>query len=220
MRRFRESDRSLYSNARAMPPLWHADCTGNRMRVLVVDGMTERAASLREGLERAGYTVAASLETPLELLRTVEAVRPDVVVIHTDSPSRDVLEHIVVMSRDEPRPIVMFASDDAPEIIRDAVRAGVAAYVVDGLEPARVKAIVEVAVARFAEHQRLRERLAAAEQKLEERKLVERAKGVLMKRRGMDEAEAYEALRRLAMERGKRIGDIARQVIEIGSLLG
>lgn len=188
--------------------------------MLVVDGTTERAEALREGLERAGYTVAAALESPLELLRAVESTRPDVVVIHTDSPSRDVLEHIVMMSRDQPRPIVMFASDDAPGIIRDAVRAGVSAYVVDGLEPARVKAIVEVAVARFAEHQRLRDQLAQTEQKLEERKLVERAKGLLMKARGMDEAQAYEALRRLAMERGKRIGDVARQLIEMGSLLG
>ena len=190
------------------------------MRVLVVDGTTERADALREGLERAGYTVAAALESPLELLHAVESTQPDVVVIHTDSPSRDVLEHIVVMSRDEPRPIVMFASDDAPEMIRNAVRSGVSAYVVDGLEPARVKAIVEVAVARFDEHQRLRGQLAQAEQKLEERKLVDRAKGLLMKSRGMAEAEAYEALRRMAMERGKRIGEVAQQVIDIGHLLG
>jgi len=198
---------------------WHAYCTSSGMRVLVVDGTTERADALREGLERAGYTVAASLESPLELLRAVESTQPDVVVIHTDSPSRDVLEHIVVMSRDQPRPIVMFASDDAPGIIRDAVRAGVSAYVVDGLEPARVKAIVEVAVARFTEHQRLREQLAHAEQKLEERKLVDRAKGLLMKSRGMAEAEAYAALRRMAMERGKRIGEVARRVLEMARFL-
>ena len=203
-----------------MPRRWHAYCTSPGMRVLVVDGTTERAAALRDGLERAGYTVAAALESPLELLHAVESTQPDVVVIHTDSPSRDVLEHIVMVSRDQPRPIVMFASDDAPGIIRDAVRAGVSAYVVDGLEPARVKAIVEVAVARFAEHQRLREQLAEARQKLDERKLVDRAKGLLMKSRGMAEAEAYEALRRMAMERGKRIGEVARRVIEMAHLLG
>jgi len=89
----------------------------------------------------------------------VEEVQPEVIIIDTDSPSRDVLEHVVMISRDEPRPIVMFSSDDAPQAIRGAMRAGVSAYVVDGLDAARVKSIVEVAVARFDEHQRLRAEL-------------------------------------------------------------
>jgi len=114
---------------------------------------------------------------------------------------------------------VMFSSDDAPDTIRDAMRAGVSAYVVDGLEAARVKAIVEVAVARFDEYQRLREELADANLKLEERKLVERAKGILMKARGMDEDEAFQALRRMAMDRGKRLGEIAQQLIDMADLL-
>jgi len=189
------------------------------MRVLVVDESPERAAVLREGLERAGYEVAAALAAPIELLRAVEQVRPDVIVIDTESPSRDVLEHVVLITRDQPRPIVMFANDDAPDTIRDAVRAGVSAYVVDGLDAARVKSIVEVAVARFGEYQRLREELADANLKLEERKLVERAKGILMKARGMDEDEAFQALRRMAMDRGKRLGEIAQQVINMADLL-
>src|SRR6266851_1760009 len=111
------------------------------------------------------------------------------VLIVDESPERSAvlregLEHAVIISRDEPRPIVMFASDDAPDTIRDAVRAGVSAYVVDGLDAARVKSIVEVAVARFDEYQRLRTELADANSKLSERKLVERAKGILMKTRG------------------------------------
>ena len=189
------------------------------MRVLVVDDSPERAAVLRQGLERAGYEVAAALAAPIELLRAVEQVRPDVIVIDTESPSRDVLEHVVLITRDQPRPIVMFANDDSPDTIRDAVRAGVSAYVVDGLDATRVKSIVEVAVARFGEYQRLREELADASLKLEERKLVERAKGILMKARGMDEDEAFQALRRMAMDRGKRLGEIARQVINMADLL-
>ena len=190
------------------------------MRVLiVVDESPERAPVLREGLERAGYEVAAALAAPIELLRAVEQVRPDVIIIDTDSPSRDVLEHVVLITRDQPRPIVMFSSDDAPDTIRDAMRAGVSAYVVDGLEAARVKSIVEVAVARFDEYQRLREELAEANLKLEERKLVERAKGILMKARGMDEDEAFQALRRMAMDRGKRLGEIAQQLIDMADLL-
>jgi response regulator NasT len=189
------------------------------MRVLVVDESPERAAVLREGLARAGYEVAAALAAPIELLRAVEQVRPDVIIIDTDSPSRDVLEHVVLITRDQPRPIVMFSSDDAPNTIRDAVRAGVSAYVVDGLDAARVKSIVEVAVARFDEYQRLREELADTNLKLEERKLVERAKGILMKARGMDEDEAFQALRRMAMDRGKRLGEIAQQLIDMADLL-
>jgi len=189
------------------------------MRVLIVDESPERAAVLREGLERAGYEVAAALAAPIELLRAVEQVRPDVIVIDTESPSRDVLEHVVLITRDQPRPIVMFASDDAPDIIRDAMRAGVSAYVVDGLDAARVKSIVEVAVARFGEYQRLREELAEANLKLEERKLVERAKGILMKARAMDEDEAFQTLRRMAMDRGKRLGEIAKQLIDMADLL-
>src|SRR5216683_773119 len=191
------------------------------MRVLiVVDESPERAAVLREGLERAGYEVAAALAAPIELLRAVEQVRPDVIIIDTDSPSRDVLEHVVIISRDEPRPIVMFSSDDAPGTIRDAVRAGVSAYVVDGLDAARVKSIVEVAVARFDEHRRLRAELLEANSKLSERKLVERAKGILMKSRGIGEDEAYRMLRRMAMDRGKRLGEIAQQLIDVTEFLG
>ncbi len=190
------------------------------MRVLIVDESPERTAVLREGLERAGYEVVAALAAPIELLRAVEEARPDVIIIDTDSPSRDVLEHVVVISRDEPRPIVMFSGDDAPQAIRDAVRAGVSAYIVDGLDAARVKSIVEVAVARFDEHQRLRAKLAEANLKLSERRLVERAKGILMKSRGMTEDEAYQALRRMAMDRGKRLGEIAQQLIDVTEFLG
>lgn len=175
------------------------------MRVLVVDESAERAELLREALLHAGYEVTASLSSPLTLLKTIEQVRPDVIVIDTDSPSRDVLEHLVVMSQHTPRPVVMFASDGAPETIRAATRAGVCAYVVGGV----------------VEHmQRLRAELAEANQKLSERKLVERAKGLLMKERGVDEQEAYRLLRSLAMNRGKRIGEVAQDVIAASELLG
>jgi response regulator NasT len=114
----------------------------------------------------------------------------------------------------------MFASDDAPETLRDVMRAGVAAYIVDGLEPSRVKSIVDVACARFDEYQRLRDELAATRLKLSERKLVERAKGVLMKSRGLDEDTAYSALRKIAMDRGKALADVAQQVVDAADLLG
>lgn len=192
----------------------------NLLRVLVVDESPERGQILRGGLEQAGYEVAGILSSSLELLQAVERLAPDVIIIDTDSPSRDALEHLCVMGRDRPRPIVMFSADDDAATIREAVRAGVSAYVVDGLEPERVKAIVEVACARFEEFQKLRTELAEANRQLSERKLVERAKGLLMKARGLDEQEAYQLLRTAAMNRGKRIGDVAQDIIAAVELLG
>jgi len=194
------------------------------MRVLVIDELAEdleeRAETLRDGLVRAGHEVVASLASPLELLRAVERLRPDVIVIDTESPTRDVLEHLVIVSESSPRPIVMFASDSGGEAIRDAVRAGVSAYVVDGLDAGRVNTIVEVACARFDELQRLKVELADANLKLSERKLVERAKGLLMQSRGISEDQAYHALRKLAMSKKQRLGDVAQQLIDSAELLG
>lgn len=188
-------------------------------RVLVFDESPVRAEILREGLALAGHEVVAMLDSPLDLIRQVDSLEPDVIIVHTDSPTRDVLEHIVMISRDRPRPIVMFASDAGSETIREAVRAGVSAYVVDGLDAARIQPIIEVAVARFDAFQSLKTELAAATDKLAERKLVERAKGILMKQRGMSEDAAYNALRKLAMDRNKRLADVARQLIDMAELL-
>jgi len=194
------------------------------MRVLVIDELAEdleeRAEILRDGLERAGHEVVASLSSPIELLRAVERLRPDVIVIDTESPTRDVLEHLVIVTQSSPRPIVMFASDSGGEAIREAVRAGVSAYVVDGLDAGRVNTIVEVACARFDDLQRLKVELADANLKLSERKVIERAKGLLMQSRGISEDQAYHALRKLAMSKKQRLGDVAQQVIDTSELLG
>jgi response regulator NasT len=190
------------------------------MRVLVVDESLERTALLTAALTSAGHEVAAALTSPLELLRTVESLKPDVIVIDTDSPTRDVLEHLVVVSQSSPRPIVMFATDSGGEAIRQAVRAGVSAYVVDGLDATRVNTIVAVACARFEEFQRLRMELAEANLKLSDRKLIERAKGLLMQSRSLSEDDAYQALRKLAMSKKMRLGDVAQQVLDAAELLG
>ncbi|MEA3194207.1 MAG: two-component system, response regulator / RNA-binding antiterminator [Betaproteobacteria bacterium] len=184
------------------------------MRILVVDESPERAEILREGLRRAGHEVTASLTSPVALLKTIDRLKPDVIVIDTESPSRDVLEHLVVMSQHTPRPVVMFASDGAPETIREAVRAGVSAYVVDGLDRDRIKGIIDVAVARFEDFQRLRGELAEATSRLSERKLVERAKGLLMKSHGLDEEAAYSLLRKTAMDRKLKLAEVAQLLID------
>ena len=190
------------------------------MRVLVVDESPERAELLREGLLDAGHEVTATLSSPLALLKTIEQLKPDVIVIDMDSPSRDVLEHLVFVSQHTPRPVVMFAGDGAPETIRAATRAGVSAYVVDGLDAGRIKAIVDAAVARFEDFQALRTQLAEANLKLSERRLVERAKGLLMKSRGLDEETAYAALRKMAMDRKLKLAEVAQRVVDAADLLG
>ena len=190
------------------------------LRVLVVDESPERAELLREGLLRAGHEVTATLSSPLALLKTIEELKPDVIVIDMDSPSRDVLEHLVFVSQHTPRPVVMFSQDDAPETTRAATRAGVSAYVVDGLDRDRIKSIIEAAVARFEDFQALRTQLAEANLKLSERKLVEKAKGLLMKSRGLDEDAAYSALRKMAMDRKLKLAEVAQRVVDAADLLG
>lgn len=189
------------------------------LSILVIDESRSRAAEICAGLALAGHQVAAVLSTALDLAKQVEAIQPDVILIETDSPSRDTLEHLATLHRDLPRPVIIFAQEGDAESIRRAMKAGVAAYVVDGLETARLKPIVEVAVARFEENQALRRELAAASKKLSDRKLVERAKGLLMKTRHIDEETAYASLRKLAMERGKSIGTVAREVVDIAGIL-
>jgi two-component system, response regulator / RNA-binding antiterminator len=191
------------------------------LKVLVVDNTPGRASSLEEALRRIpGVEVACIVESPLELFDRVAEHKPDVVLIETESPSRDVLEQLAAVSSSAPRPVVLFTDDAGDETIRSALRAGVSAYIVDGLAPGRLEPIMRIAMERFGADQALRAELEDTRTRLEERKLVERAKGILMKQRGMSEDEAFAALRSHAMQRGLRLGDAAKQVIEISTLLG
>lgn len=189
------------------------------LRVLLVDNNLARSASLTKSLVEAGYRVVGQVSATADLNQMVAQLKPDVIIIDLESPSRDTLEHICVVSRDAPRPIVMFTHDGETEKIRAATRAGVSAYVVGGLDSTRLRPILDAAIARFEEYQALRSELKTAAARLAERKAVERAKGILMKQRGLDEEAAYQALRKLAMERGMKLSEIARQVIEAAALL-
>ncbi|MDP2811546.1 MAG: ANTAR domain-containing protein, partial [Rhodocyclaceae bacterium] len=137
----------------------------------------------------------------------------------TDSPSRDTLENLAVMNREMPRPVIILTQDSDAAPMRAAFKAGVSAYIVDNLDLSRLKPIVDVAVARFEEHQNLKHELATATRKLSERKLVEKAKGILMKTRGLDEDQAYAALRKLAMERAQPLGKVAGDLVAMAKLL-
>lgn len=189
------------------------------LRVLVIDESRTRAGDICASLALAGHQVAAVLPSAIDLVRHVESTRPDIILIETDSPTRDTLEHLSVLDRANPRPIVMFAQDADSQAIRKAVQAGVSAYVVDGVEASRIKPVIDLAVAQFESHQALRNELAESNRKLAERKLVDRAKGMLMKARSLSEDDAYHALRKLAMERGKTIAAVSQAVIDMANLL-
>ncbi|AOX99515.1 ANTAR domain-containing response regulator [Jeongeupia sp. USM3] len=190
------------------------------LRVLLVNDTAKAIGALRDALEHAGYTVTAEVTGAAALLRAVETQRPDVVIIDTESPSRDTLEQLAVMGHAAPRPVVMFADRGEPQLIRDAVGAGVTAYVVDHVGADKLAPIIELALARFEEEAKLKKRLADVEQQLADRKLIDRAKGILMDKRGLSEAEAFSTLRDQAMKQGIKIAEVARQLIAMSGLLG
>ncbi len=189
------------------------------LRVLLVDDNTGRAATLRSALEAAGYKVVAKVQTAVELMARVREIKPDVIIIDRDSPDRDTLEHLCMITRDDPRPIVMFTQDKDRMMMREALKAGVSAYVVDGLAAERIQPIVDLALARFEQWQALRQELTEAQASLAERKVIERAKGIVMKQRGCSEEEAYRLLRKMAMDRNLRVGQVAESLIAMAGLL-
>jgi response regulator NasT len=187
------------------------------MRVLVIDPDPARAALVAEGLQGVQPLEVRRAATFDE--REAAAFAPDVVVVAADSPDRDTLESLREAGQHNPRPVVMFVDRSEPGLAEQAVRAGVAAYVVNGLAPDRVRSILDVAMSRFALTQQLRGDLAKAKADLESRKTVERAKGLLMKERGLDEDGAYRLLRKLAMDRGKPIGSVAADLLAFAGVL-
>lgn len=190
------------------------------LRVLLVNDTEKPIGELRQALLAAGYEVLNEVAGTGAMLKTVEAQQPDVVVIDVDSPSRDTLEQLAVMHRHAPRPVVMFSADGDDQLIGAVVEAGVTTYVVNGLAPARLAPIIQVALARFRQQSSMQRALEEVQQRLADRKLVDRAKGLLMEKRGMNEAEAYAALRQQAMKQGAKLADVARRIIDMADLLG
>lgn len=189
------------------------------LRILIVDENPERADLLEEALRESGYEPIGRLSPAALSAARVQEMKPDMVIVDVDSPSRDTLESMREITREQPKPIVMFVDQSDEGSIAEAMQAGVSAYVIDGLNPRRVKPILDVAVARFREFQALRAELDRAKTSLAERKLIERAKGILMRERGLDEPGAYAALRKLAMDRQQRLSDVAETLIAFADLL-
>ena len=180
----------------------------------------ERSRLLRIGLLEAGYNLVATLPADPFLTERLAQLHADLVIVDAESDARDALEHVVMATRDERRPIVMFTSDEDTSHVREAVAAGVTAYIVDGLAPERIRPILAVAMARFQHQEALLAELDSARGELQERKLIERAKGLLMQRQGLSEPEAHARLRKVAMNKGMKLADVARQMIDMAELLG
>ena len=180
----------------------------------------QRGNALRIGLLEAGYDIIASLPADLYLPERIAQLQPDLIIIDAESDARDVLEHIVIATRDERRPIVMFTESDDTESMEAAVAAGVSAYIVAGLQSDRIKPVLNVALARFRREQKLLEELSDTKSKLAERKVIERAKGLLMERQRFTEEQAYQKLRSMAMSKNLKLSEVAQRILDVEDLLG
>ena len=187
--------------------------------MLVADDSQKDVSLLNEGLKLAGYDVVEVSMSASALLDRVAALQPDVIIIDSDSPTRDTLEQLSFVNQRQPRPIVLFTEDRDNETIQAALQAGVSAYIVAGMQPDRLQPILDVAVARFEQERALRDELRDTQQKLAERKLIERAKGIVMKQKNVDEEQAYRLMRRLAMDRNRKLLEVAQQIIDVSELM-
>ncbi|MDI4237440.1 MULTISPECIES: ANTAR domain-containing protein [unclassified Bradyrhizobium] len=188
-------------------------------KIVIVDESPIRAAILEEGLREAGYTSVVHISEMHSLLARIYAVDPDIIVIDLENPSRDVLEQMFQVSRAVRRPIAMFVDQSDAASIQASVEAGVSAYIVDGFNKQRIKPILDLCVSRFNVFARLQDELDRTKHALEERKVIDRAKGILMKLKGLTEDEAYVLLRSTAMREKKKIGEIAQSILTASELL-
>jgi response regulator NasT len=189
------------------------------LKIVIVDENPVRAAILADGLREAGYTHVTRIEEMTSLLARIYELDPDVILIDLENPSRDVLAQMFQVSRAVKRPVAMFVDQSDSAAIEAAVDAGVSAYIVDGLKKERIKNILDLCISRFHAFARLKDELERAQTALSERKVIDRAKGILMKIRKISEADAYALLRRTAMNENKKIADLAQSVVTAAELL-
>jgi len=189
------------------------------LKIAIVDESAARASILEDGLREAGFTQVTRIEETSGLLARICATDPDVILIDLESPSRDVLEQMFQISRVVKRPIAMFVDHSDSASIQAAVDAGVSAYIVDGLKKERVKHILDMCISRFNAFSRLQSELEKAKNAIEDRKVIDRAKGILMAAKNLTEEEAYAVMRRTAMNEKKKIIEIAQAVITATDML-
>ena len=189
------------------------------LRVLLIDDGAHRVDLIQQELARQGCDVVGVIDSATLIHDCVLRLKPDVVIVDSESPTRDTMENLATLNAQMPRPVVMFSEDAGDDPMRRALKAGVSAYVVAGLRPERLAPVLQVAIARFEQDLALRRQLDKAQAQLSARKLIERAKGILMSEQGLDEDAAYKRLRRLAMDRGVPLAEVAERVIDAQNLL-
>jgi two-component system, response regulator / RNA-binding antiterminator len=188
------------------------------LNIVIVDDSPVRAAILEEGLREAGYVNVVRIEGTDKLLARIYAIDPDVILIDLENPSRDVLEQMFQVSRIVKRPVAMFVDQADSASIQASVDAGVSAYIVDGLKKERIKSILDLCISRFNAFSRLQSELEQTKSALEERKVIDRAKGILMKAKNLSEEQAYALLRRTAMNENRKIAEVAQSVVTAAEL--
>lgn len=189
------------------------------LRVLLIDDGAHHVSLLRDELTRQGHAVVDVIDSATLVHDRVVQLAPDIVIVDSESPTRDTLENLATLSSRNPRPVVMFTNDDGTDLLRQALQAGVSAYVVAGLQAERLAPVLQVAMVRFEQDKALRQQLAQAQTQLSERKVIEQAKGILMAQARLSEAEAHQHLRKLAMDRGQKLATLAEQIIDAHQLL-
>ena len=179
----------------------------------------ERSRSLRIGLLENGFNLVAVLPADVFLQERINQLAPDLIIVDAESEARDALEHVVMATRDARRPIVMFTNNNDTSQVRHAVASGVTAYIVAGLSSERIRPILDVAMARFQHEQALRQELADTKTELKDRKTIDRAKGLLMQRQNLSEQQAFDKLRKTAMDKGLKLADVAQRMLDVADLL-
>jgi two-component system, response regulator / RNA-binding antiterminator len=191
----------------------------SNLKIVIVDESPIRAAILEDGLREAGHTQVIRIDDTSNLLARVYAIDPDVILIDLENPRRDVLEQMFQVSRVVKRPVAMFVDQSDTASIQAAIDAGVSAYIVDGLKKERIKHILDMSIMRFNAFARLESELEQTKTALEERKIIDRAKGILMKAKNLSEEEAYALMRKTAMNEKKKIADIAQSIVTAAEML-
>lgn len=193
--------------------------TKDALTILLVDENVHRSDAVATSLRAHGYPQIIQIAADDDLLLHVREVEPDVVLMDIDAPSRDTLEQVARVNREMPKPVVMFTLKDDRDTVEAAIRAGVSAYIVNDLGHAKVRPIIDVAIARFRDFQAVRDELTKTRTTLEERKLIDRAKGIIMRERGCPEPDAYRKMQKLAMDQKKKLADVARELISYHDMM-
>jgi len=187
--------------------------------VLLIDSDTERAQIVEDGLRGAAITKLASSDSG-NILSSIKQLQPDLIIMDCDSPDKNTIDNLRIVARENPKPIVMFVEDGDGTLAKEAVRAGVSAYIVDGMSASRIKPVIEVAIERFKMFETLQRELEKSKEDLEARKVIERAKGLLMDKRKISENEAFASMRKLAMQESITIKQVADKILSVASILG